>query len=560
MNLVRKITQAKNPDFHIRSNRSLLKWTAIFMAFAVLNLTSGCRNYFKITSSGTPDSESVSSFADAKKTILVHFNEKKWVLSNVEIKNNVVSGKLDEYKMPPTLNPVKADKPNRYLTRASQNQRYLLNEVHIYVDEFTKTENNQVTIPVSSINKVEIYDRDTAATVGSYFLGAIGYSASAFALFIILVAIFKESCPFIYTWDGNNFQFSGEIYSGSIHKPLERNDYLKLPTYAKQSSYSMKITNEVREIQHTNLLELLVVDHPENTIVLTDKSGAIHSLSQLQAPQRASAVSGENVTSQIAEKDDIFYQSTFAENEIPQKDGLILEFPSQGKAKTAKLAIHAKNSILLDYMIGQFHDQFGNAYKGYMKKQQNAPEAQMRQWTLDQGIPLSLYVERNNKWEFVDYYHIAGPMKFKDDVLQFPLNGNETNPLKLKLEFGSFLWEIDYTAIDYSPDQKLTSYTIPAKTALDENKKSVAGLISNDDQKYYSQPTTDNYAEITFDLPDLTEQSRTIVLHSKGWYQVLQDPKGKPDIEYLKAFRNPGHFNQFVSEQLKEMEKQISQP
>jgi hypothetical protein len=130
----------------------------------------------------------------------------------------------------------------------------------------------------------------------------------------------------------------------------------------------------------------------------------------------------------------------------------------------------------------------------------------------------------------------------------------------LKLEFGSFLWEIDYTAIDYSPDQNLTSYTIPAKTALDENKKSVAGLISNDDQKYYSQPTTDNYAEITFDLPDLTEQSRTIVLHSKGWYQVLQDPKGKPDIEYLKAFRNPGHFNQFVSEQLKEMEKHISQP
>lgn len=560
MNLVRKITQAKTLDFYIRSNKSLLKWTAIFMAFAVLNLTNGCHNYFKITSSGTPDSESVTSLVDAKKTIIIHFNEKKWVISNVGIKNNIVSGKLDEYKMPPTINPVKADKPNRYLTRSSKNQRYLLNEVHIYVDEFAKTENNQVTIPVSSIHKVEIYDRDTATTVGSYFLGAIGFSASAFALFMILVAIFKESCPFIYTWDGNNFQFAGEIYSGSIHKPLERNDYLKLPTYANQSSYSMKITNEVREIQHTNLLELLVVDHPENITVLADKSGAIHSLGKIQAPNKATSLSGENVTSQIAAKDDNFYQSTFAENKIPQKDGLILEFPSQGKAKMAKLAIHAKNSILLDYMIGQFHDQFGNAYKGYMKKQQSAPEAQMRQWALDQGIPLSLYVERNNKWEFVDYYHIAGPMKFKDDILQVPLNGNETDPLKLKIEFGSFLWEIDYTAIDYSPDQNLTSYTIQAKTALDENKKSVAGLISNDDQKYYSQPTTDNYAEITFDLPDLKEQSRTIILHSKGWYQVLQDPKGKPDIEYLKAFRKPGHFNQFVSEKLKEMEKHISQP
>jgi hypothetical protein len=560
MNLFQKITKQKVSVSLINSSRPIKKWTSVLLVFAILNLTGGCYNYFKVSSPTIPPADSILAASGNGKTIIIHFNDEKWILKNVQVKNNAVSGSLNEYNMPPTIKPVKPQRPNRYFIRASKNQNYLLNEVHLYLTEFARQENDKVIIPINSINKIELYDKDTASTVGSYFLGILGGAAGAFAIFMLLLVIFKESCPFIYTWDGNDYQFAGEIYSGSIHKPLERNDYLKLPAYSGQLLYTLKITNEVREIQHTNLLELLVFDHPQNTTVLTDKNGNIHSLSHIQAPNLVTSLSGGNVTSQLASKDDLYYQTNYTGTGIPQKDGLILEFPSQGHAKMAKLAIHAKNSIMLDYMIGQFHNQFGNAYKGYVKRQQNAPEAQMRQWSIDQGIPLSLYVERNNKWEFVDYYHIAGPMKFKDDVLRVPLNGTESNPLKLKLEFGSFLWEIDYTAIDYSPDQKITSYTIPAKTAINENQENVIRLLTNDDQKYYSQPATDNYAIVAFDLPEITEQSRTIILHSKGWYEVIQDPKGKPDMEYLKAFRNPGHFNQFVNGKLKEMEKQISQP
>ncbi|HAQ17806.1 MAG TPA: hypothetical protein DCR40_01080 [Prolixibacteraceae bacterium] len=365
--------------------------------------------------------------------------------------------------------------------------------------------------------------------------------------------------PIFYTWDGENYQFAGEIYSGSIHKPLERNDYLKLPTYPGQQSYTIKITNEVREIQHTNLLELMVVDHPQNIDVLIDKNGALTTMSQAVEPTLATNLNGNDVTNLLLGKDNQFYQSSSIENQLPLKDGLIIQFPNQGDAKTAKLAIRAKNSIVLDFMLGQFHNMIGSSYQRYMKKQQSVPESTMRQWALDQRIPLSLSVERQGQWEFVDYYNIAGPMKFKDDVLTVPLNGNETVPLKVKLEYGSFLWEIDYAAVDYSPDNEVTSYTIPAKTAITEEQKDVTGLLSKDDTKYYTQPITTNKAVVTFDLPELTSQNRTVILHSKGWYEILRNPVGKPDIENLKAFRQPGHFNQFVNEQLKKMVQQAAQ-
>ena len=350
----------------------------------------------------------------------------------------------------------------------------------------------------------------------------------------------------------------GEIYSGSIHKPLERNDYLRLPIYPGQKSYSLKLTNEAQEIQHTNFLELLVIDHPENTDVLMDKYGKLTTLYQPLAPLKATNLAGENFTTAVSAKDNLSYQSNSTGAELPLKDGVIMQFPSQGDAKTAKLLIRAKNSILLDYTLGQFYDMFGSAFYGYMKKQEKAPAANLRQWTLDQEIPLKLYVERGGQWEFVDYYNIAGPMKFKEDVLSFPLKGNETYPLKVKLEFGNFLWEIDYAAIDYSPDQPLTIQALPVKTAISEVQKDVTRLLSKDDKRYCNQPTTENEAVVTFDLPEQTGQSRSLILHSKGWYQVLRNPSGKPDIEYLKTFRQPGRFNQFVNEEVKKMEQLVS--
>ena len=536
-----------------------LRLISVILVFAIINLTIGCRNYFKVTTLPSPIPETITGLKSAGKTIIIHFNEKRWVLSDVQIKDNAVTGKLNDYTYPPTLNPVSPKKPNRYLTRASHSQRYLLNEVHLYLDEFADMGNSMVSIPMGSISKVEIYDKDTATTVGSWVLGGLGITAGAMLVIGVIVALTKESCPFIYTLDGNNYTFAGEIYSGSIHQPLERNDYLKLPTYPGQPSYTLKITNEVKEIQHTNLLELLVIDHPADVNVLVDKYGIVTSLAQSVAPASATNLRGDDVLALVNSKDDLFYQSTSKGPDLPLKDGLILAFPGQGEAKTARIAIHAKNSIVLDYMLGQFHEMFGTAYKGYVKKQEKSSAARMRQWSLDQGIPLSLYVERDGKWDFVDYYNIAGPMKFKDDVLSVPLNGHETNPLKVKLEFGNFLWEIDYAAVDYSAERQFTVSVIPAKTAVNEEQKDVAGLLSKDDGNYYTQPAMDNNAVVTFGLPAMTDKSRTVILHSKGWYELMLNPDGTPDIDKLKTFRQPGNFNRFVNERLTKMGQQLSQ-
>ena len=94
----------------------------------------------------------------------------------------------------------------------------------------------------------------------------------AIFLFILLT---KDSCPFIYAYNGKSYEFIGEIYSGAIHPPLERHDYLPIPNLEPvENEYKVKITNEIKESAHK--YDRIGFPHPDNE-VLVDKYGNTHT-------------------------------------------------------------------------------------------------------------------------------------------------------------------------------------------------------------------------------------------------------------------------------------------
>ena len=160
-----------------------------------------------------------------------------------------------------------------------------------------------------------------------------------------------------------------------------------------------------------------------------------------------------------------------------------------------------------------------------------------------------MYVEEGGEWRFVDYYHIAGPMAAKRDVLAFDLPAGASEDVKVKLEFGALFWEIDYVAIDFSADLPVQIHSVPPASAVDEKGRDVAGLLFGDDDRYYVQPEVGEYAFITFLAPGATEgMARSTFLHSKGHYEILRDPQGKPDLTLLYSFKKAGRFIEFSQE------------
>ncbi len=390
-------------------------------------------------------------------------------------------------------------------------------------------------------------------------LASLGVVVLAFGVAVVIVVmgggidiVGLSSCPFIYAFNGETYDLTGEIYGGAIHPPLERHDYLPLPTLKPvDEEYLIKMTNEAREIQHTNLAELLVIDHPLGTEVLIDKYGNTHTLSNLQSPIEAFNLKEEIIYDKIAEMDSLKYMGSVIDKDIDEMDGIILNFNRPLNIKSAKLVIRAKNSFWLDYVFAQFNDLFGNIYKEWMEIQSKAPADELRKWSLSQGIPLTVYIEKDGMWEFVDYFNIVGPLTEKDDVLSIDISDIKSDKVKIKLEYGFLFWEIDYVAMDFSPNQHVHKNVVPIESAIDKNDRDVTDLLLQDDNDYYVQYEFGDEVIMKYRVPKIAKNAnRTTILHSKGHYEILRNPQGTPDISYLESFRKHGKFNEFSKERL----------
>ncbi len=422
-------------------------------------------------------------------------------------------------------------------------------ELHIYASataEIPEPLPARMSIPFSAIERVEVYDVSMGKTV--FYNVCLGTAA---VLVVAVLLVVASSCPFIYAFDGETYEFAGEIFSGTIYPPLERHDYLPLPTLkAVDGEYRIKLANEVREVQHTNLTELWVIDHPRGAEVLVDKYGVPHTLTDLHSPTEAVTLGGEDVLAGVAAAaDEMIYMGGVPEEAKADVDGVVLTFDRPPEASEAKLVFQGKNSFWLDYVYGEFVELFGDAYADWFEDQKDVPAEELLQWSLDQGIPLAVYVEDAGEWRFVDYYHIAGPMAARRDVLAFELPASDVEEVRVKLEFGPMFWEIDYVALDCSADLPVQIYSVPPASAIAQDGRDVSGLLFGDDDRYYVQPEVGEYAFIAFLAPGATEgMARSTFLHSKGHYEIIRNPQGKPDLKLLYSFQKPGRFVEFSKE------------
>ncbi|MEE9458030.1 MAG: hypothetical protein V3W11_12865 [bacterium] len=371
-----------------------------------------------------------------------------------------------------------------------------------------------------------------------------------FFVVLIAVAAGSGSCPFVYAFDGSSYEFAGEVFGGATFPPLERHDYLPLTNLKSvDGEYRVKLANELREIQHTNLAELLVIDRPRGAEVLVDKYGVPHTLTELQSPAEAVTLRGEDVTDVVAAADDAPYMGGIPEEVNGDLDGLVLTFARPRDASAAKLVVQGKNSLWLDYVFGEFCELFGDEYGDWYEGKEKEPTEKFRRWSLEQGIPLAVYVDDGGEWRFVDYFHVAGPISAKRCVMRLDLGAAASDEVRVKLEFGPLFWEIDYVALDFSADLPVQLNSVPLTAAVDQDGLNVSELLLADDDRYYIQSEIGEHAFITFPAPEAVEgMARTTILHSKGHYEVLRNPQGKPDLKLLYSLKKPGRFIEFSQE------------
>lgn len=531
---------------------------SIILLFAYVHFVIGC-SYYKVT-----HADSIEPVADQirnnSKYFIVHQGANAWHLAKIVLDNEteVVTGTLEPLpKNHLQYLKTKPEGPNRIRTKDRPSihrfspENDPTYEVHFYISEYLENENQQVTIPLSSITKIEIYDKDSRANTASTILTAVGVTAGFAVIIGVIVALTKSSCPFVYVWDGTSYRFTGEMFGGAIYSSLERNDFMPLPGFTPSNGvYQLKISNELMERQYTNFAELIVVEHPDTATVLLDKDGKVIPLLNITAPVRAVSESHLDYSTSVASRDKTAYAFD-AENTLSKEfSSLTLTFKKPLHAGTGHLVINAKNSYWLDYVYGKFNEQFGTYFNTFSQAQKKRPADKINEWALEQGIPLSVYVMGKNGWEFADYFHVTGPLASRDMVMPIDLSNVKDEEVCIKLECGFMFWELDYAGMDFSENIPVTISHVSANSAIDEKGFDVSSLLAATDTAYLVQPEVGNEVVLTYPMvPPGKNTRQTVFLHSRGYYEYIREYTHLPNFITLSTFKKKEAFAKFSKEE-----------
>jgi len=131
-----------------------------------------------------------------------------------------------------------------------------------------------------------------------------------------------SSCPFLYTWNGERFEFITDFMGGGEmgywEGPGERNhpnpiEYVRIrgdQLVPRGGRYEIRVTNELEETLYVDRLQLLAIRHPAGIDVfpnegMTDppRPFRLHAVTDARPPVRATDDHGHDVTERIARLD-----------------------------------------------------------------------------------------------------------------------------------------------------------------------------------------------------------------------------------------------------------------
>lgn len=509
------------------------KSISYFLIFLMLLQLDSCQ-YFAVKNVGTKRLPALNRIGEFYKRFIVHNGDQLYDLTQITVDEFKVSGQLEKI-----TSTVYYNKGRKY--RIKPDEKKILHEVHIYLkSENTDLSLGPVDIPINSIEKISVINED----VGRVIFSVVGSVFGVLVIVTILLLLTKSSCPFVYVHDGQSFVFEGEIFGGAIGKNLQREDFIPLPSIkANEGLYTLRISNELKERQYTDLAQLIAVEHPKGTKVLMDKNGQVHLVKNEILPLKVKSYNGSDVASSLARKDDdvfFFNDQDFSQN------GLYLTFKRPAGLTRGNLVLKAQNTLWGDYLMGTFFSKFGNRFDSWMEKQYKISTSERLQRQRDSDIPLTVYIKQNGQWKQVDYLNPVGPLAYRELVVPIDFSDSDAENIELKLETGFMFWQIDYAAMDYTPGAKLSIKRLNPIQALGTGNQNWTQTLREIDGNYMAQETSNQVTEIVYPAdPALKGMVQSLFLHTSGYYELIREFQGAPQILELNKFRVPGYFSEY---------------
>lgn len=533
----------------VRKDSDLMRVIAMLLIIAFINLTIGC-NYYKVRTFDSLTAEmsknELQKYQNFNKYIILHYGSSAYHISVDKVDADKQMLYCFSDKLPVEHQVYHSESEGNMRYKNKKGEGIIKHEVHIYTNAANQT-SNAFEIPLKSITRIDVIEADQGKTIASHFFGALGIVAGVAAILLIIIALTKSSCPFVYVQNGTEYDFKGEIYGGAIFKPLQRDDYMHLKTLTSTDSVlNIRIANELKEIQYTDVANIILAEHSSGVEAMIDNKGVVHTIDHVVLPQSAMLNGFKNEKTELMKVDSssCLFEAT---NKPHSMNELTMQFEKPETAQQAKLILHAQNSLFLDFAFTEFTKLFGMKYNTFIEKQNQGNRDSLQQWGINQGLPLSVYVKKNGEWKLVERINTVGPLAARNICVPIDISDLKSKTLEVKLACGYMFWELDYAAVSFADNEMINTFTIKPDRAIEQNGNDATARLSAIDNKYLIQPKPGDVVDISYKLPTLKkEKTYDAFLMTNGYYNHVRDYDGIPDKNYLMTFKQEGAFIDFA--------------
>ncbi len=395
-------------------------------------------------------------------------------------------------------------------------------------------------------------------------VSTVTISAASFIAVLYILAT-KQSCPFIYSFDGTNYVFDAEPLGGAICKPLQRTDRTKLEHLKIiDNTYKLKVSNEVNEIQYIDKFNLEYIDHLAGTEIIPDKEN-YYAVSDIVKPISAINEKNENLLNFFKDNDDIFWQTKLPEDENLDLDNLWntirLKYAKPKNSKNLKLVFKGGTSLWGSQMLRNYAELYGNKVENWYNSlnSTSAYNDFMEYAKHDNIYFLPVLVKDGVEYRECAILPFGGPFIYETQLLNLDLSNHNEDTLELIIKPPKSFWAIDFIGLT-NAYSIVSSAPLEATTAIDDKSNIVSYLekITNSDSSYLVLPEVGDGVDLIFTAPKLKNgSSRTVFAVTDGYYEMKLDTTKLAQEEQLKKIsKEPGEIIRFALKYFKEKYKE----
>jgi hypothetical protein len=412
---------------------------------------------------------------------------------------------------------------------------------------------------MDEVRHVWLERTDAAASAALSILAVVGVATVMLGAIALVALATKESCPFVYSWDGERYVFDAEPYGGATTRGLERDDYSELERLkAEDGVYRMMLGNEVREAQYTDLLELWAVDHPPGTRVVADEFGKLYTISQPLALESARDGADDDLLRWLQTTDRLVWEPyAVAGPDGSLRHEIVMTFPKPEGASEARLVANVATGQWGSHMIREMLELRGREVGAWYDLIDTSPQAklQLLAWNLREELyTLKLWVEEPTGWELRGLLPGGGPFIAEDRVVPLDVSRVPGDRLRIRVQPPAGFWAFNSFYVDYGTDQRIAVDTLAPLEAKDATGRDVLAQLRAADGDYHTMPRTGDRTYVVFPAAERQAgMERTLILHSRGYYRLHLSEEGEPDLATLQRLEDePGYAARFAAERFAE--------